>query len=84
MKPNHKSYWKMIVLSGGFGSTLVCLVFWWVLFSGELATKLGIPPMSTFLWTLPITLLVPAAFCFLVCIGGLLCVYRDITRNGRP
>ena len=84
MKPYHKSYWKTIILAAGFGFMLASIAVVWLLFGKDLEVKLDVQSTLLFLTIVPIGLLAPAAFCFAVAIGGLLSLYRDITRAGRP
>ncbi len=84
MKPYHKSYWKTIVLSGGCGSAFLGLAIAWLLFGADVAVKVGLPSAAQFSWAVLSVFLVPAAFCYAVSVGGLLCVYKDIAQDGRP
>lgn len=85
MKPYHRSYWKTIVLAAGVGSLLVSLAVAGMAFGADLATNLGVQvEFLVLLWVVPVVLLVPAVFCFSVAFGGMLCLYKDITRAGRP
>jgi hypothetical protein len=84
MKPYHKSYWKTVVLAGGFGCALAGLAIGWLLFGGDVAAQVGLSSPAHFSWAVVIVLLAPAAFCFAVSVGGLLSLYKDITQDGRP
>ena len=85
MKPNHKSYRKTIVLAAGVGSVMASLAVAGILFGADIATNLGVRVESVaLLWAVPVVFLVPAAFCFAVAFGGMLCLYKDTLRAGRP
>lgn len=84
MKAYHKSYLKTIILAAGCGAILASLAAIWAFFGKDMAISLGVPLILQASVVAPIALLVPAALCFAVAIGGLLSLYRDITRAGRP
>ena len=85
MKLYHKSYWKTILLAAGAGCGLTCIVLAWMLFGTDMVGRLGASSaLSVLHWALPVAILAAALFCFAVCVGGLLCVYKDLTQDGRP
>lgn len=84
MKPYHMSYWKTIILALGCGGTLMGLAVMGMVFGPDLAAKFGGPSIVLLTVFGSISLLALAGLCFSVAAGGLLSLYRDITRGGRP
>lgn len=80
MKPHHKSYLKTTTIAAGIGSILAILAVVLVLLVGD---QHDMPLIGQIRWLVPIIFLA-AAYFFAVGVGGVLCLYRDITRNGRP
>jgi len=84
MKNYHMSYWKTIVLASGCGAVLICLAVVGLIFGPDLATKFGGSSIVLLSVIGSIVMLAFAGLCFSVAAGGLLSLYRDITRDGIP
>ena len=73
------------MLAAGMGSVLASLAVGWMFFEADLATSIGVRIESfAVLWVVPVVFLAPAVFCFAVAFGGMLCLYKDTMRAGRP
>lgn len=84
MKPHHKSYLKTIVLALILGAGIAATVIGLVMFGTDMAAYSGKPIVAPLLRGISFLLIVPMALCFGVAIGGVLSLYRDISRAGRP
>jgi hypothetical protein len=84
MKSHHKSYLKTVVLALTLGAGSAACLVGLLVFATDIAAYSGMPIVAPLLWSISVLLVVPMVLCVGVAIGGVLSLYRDISRAGRP